>query len=103
MQVVCRQLGYASGEAVTSKIVQNQPILLHSVECTGQEQALLDCKYKLGGTYCSTAAIVRCSNESSGVEIRECHSGMFSIVSKFNKCLSPFVGKQSPEPLDKFN
>lgn len=75
-RVACRQLGYAdvvSWEDSFSYADANGPIGIHSVQCNGDEDRLLNCSFRddLDTYLCFHFEDVRIS--CSGMEQRECH------------------------------
>ncbi|XP_071150206.1 uncharacterized protein [Mytilus edulis] len=53
--VACRQLGYCSGEALPSNLVDdgNGTIWLDDINCSGSEHKLINCTYSIDTSHCS--------------------------------------------------
>ncbi|VDI75574.1 deleted in malignant brain tumors 1 protein, partial [Mytilus galloprovincialis] len=53
--VACRQLGYCSGEAMPSNLVDdgNGTIWLDDINCSGSEHKLINCTYSIDTSHCS--------------------------------------------------
>ncbi|CAG2228186.1 unnamed protein product [Mytilus edulis] len=51
----CRQLGYCSGEAIPSNLVDdgNETIWLDDINCSGSEHKLINCTYSIDTSHCS--------------------------------------------------